>query len=603
GLIVGTLAYMAPEQLDGHAIDHRADLYALGCVFYAMCAGRAPIEGDHTIAIMRRVIEGRVPALADFCPHLPTWLVAIIERLMARRPEDRYNSAAEVVQLLRQHRSDPSDPQVVELTPVGPLGFPPPPPSPSTGPATLIERGPDSARELPTIAGARATHSAATVQLAEPPIAQPPGSLFGAQFGPPSLRAGESFRDAGEVAGQRPLVVPRRSAAGQARQGRGTGRMSLLIAGGSALICVLLLGVAYGVWKATHGSAGVGGSQGGDVGQANLGTNGSVSSGTGPIGRNTGEAPTGRIASQELGTSDGDSGNGISAFAAQSAGVAPNGSKLPQFQPGVAGTGGGPGGPRPNGSGPSGGMPESEMRRMLDAGKYIEVQAPGVPARRFFMLGDAVANAPNGGELVLHGDHVWETQPLDIRGRGLSIRSAAPVAARIRFMHDAAFRGPMLQTDKSLSLEGLTLVDDASEDFNGGPPLMPNFAADGIISTFGAELKLDRCKIGTNRRAPCVWIDTAARVEIRNCQFSAERGTGIMWRDIQNPFKERRSVTIEQSFIRARVGMFLDVRHDSSFFISLTKLTCLADDVLHLELPSSGGVQPVRPSMCFESRQ
>lgn len=103
GVIAGTPQYMAPEQARGESIDHRADLFSLGCVLYTMAAGRAPFRGSSTLAVMKRVCEDTPRPIREINPDIPDWLAAIIDKLMAKAPTNRFQTAREVADLLGQH--------------------------------------------------------------------------------------------------------------------------------------------------------------------------------------------------------------------------------------------------------------------------------------------------------------------------------------------------------------------------------------------------------------------------------------------------------------------------------------------------------------------
>lgn len=96
GMISGTPMYMAPEQATGQALDHRTDLFSLGSVLYQMACGRPPFRAPSTVAVLRRVAEDTPRALQEIVPELPDWLVAIINKLLAKKPQDRFQSAKEV---------------------------------------------------------------------------------------------------------------------------------------------------------------------------------------------------------------------------------------------------------------------------------------------------------------------------------------------------------------------------------------------------------------------------------------------------------------------------------------------------------------------------
>ncbi len=100
GVVAGTPHYMAPEQARGESTDHRADLFSLGSTLYAMCAGHPPFRAESPLAVLRRVCDDHPRPLREINPEVPAWLEAIIARLHAKDPAERYPSAAEVADLL-----------------------------------------------------------------------------------------------------------------------------------------------------------------------------------------------------------------------------------------------------------------------------------------------------------------------------------------------------------------------------------------------------------------------------------------------------------------------------------------------------------------------
>jgi WD40 repeat protein len=118
GVVAGTPQYMAPEQARGEAVDHRADLFSLGSVLYAMCTGRPPFRAQGIMAVLKRVCEEAPRLIPEINPEIPGWLVALIARLHAKDPAQRFQSAAEVAGLLGYHLARlqqpppvPDDPQ------------------------------------------------------------------------------------------------------------------------------------------------------------------------------------------------------------------------------------------------------------------------------------------------------------------------------------------------------------------------------------------------------------------------------------------------------------------------------------------------------------
>ena len=102
GHVAGTPEYMSPEQAMGGRLDHRSDLFSLGSVLYTMCTGRTAFRADGTMAVLRRVCDHSPRPIGEVNPAIPAVLVATIEKLMAKRPEQRFQTAAEVSELLSE---------------------------------------------------------------------------------------------------------------------------------------------------------------------------------------------------------------------------------------------------------------------------------------------------------------------------------------------------------------------------------------------------------------------------------------------------------------------------------------------------------------------
>jgi eukaryotic-like serine/threonine-protein kinase len=132
GVVAGTPPYMAPEQARGEAVDHRADLFSLGSVLYACCTGRPPFRGSTPLAVLRQVSEQAPPPVRSLNPEVPAWLEALIARLMAKDPAQRFQSAAAVAVLLEgylAHLRQPATVPAPELSPP-PAGESPRPATP-----------------------------------------------------------------------------------------------------------------------------------------------------------------------------------------------------------------------------------------------------------------------------------------------------------------------------------------------------------------------------------------------------------------------------------------------------------------------------------------
>jgi serine/threonine protein kinase len=96
GFAVGTADYMAPEQARGVEVDARADIYALGCVLYRALTGAVLYERDSDVEKMWAHIHDPPPALLEVCPDLPRGLELVLDRALAKQPDDRQPSAAEL---------------------------------------------------------------------------------------------------------------------------------------------------------------------------------------------------------------------------------------------------------------------------------------------------------------------------------------------------------------------------------------------------------------------------------------------------------------------------------------------------------------------------
>lgn len=103
GEVSGTPQYMSPEQACGERVDHRSDLFSLGCVMYAMCTGHSPFRGDSIAHVIKRVTQDTSRPIADQNPEIPRWLIEIINCLLQKNPEHRFQHAEGVVTILDQH--------------------------------------------------------------------------------------------------------------------------------------------------------------------------------------------------------------------------------------------------------------------------------------------------------------------------------------------------------------------------------------------------------------------------------------------------------------------------------------------------------------------
>ncbi|MDB6070128.1 MAG: hypothetical protein JWL81_1299, partial [Verrucomicrobiales bacterium] len=102
GTVMGSVYYMAPEQLERLALDGRSDLYSLGCVFYYLLSMHRPFEGAAVQDVISAHLAGRFTSLRSYRPQLPPALCQWVHWLMERRPEDRPKDAGEALAALQR---------------------------------------------------------------------------------------------------------------------------------------------------------------------------------------------------------------------------------------------------------------------------------------------------------------------------------------------------------------------------------------------------------------------------------------------------------------------------------------------------------------------
>ena len=135
--VMGTAEYLAPEQALGGRVDGRADLYALGCVLYAMLAGQPPFRGPTPVATMMMHANDLVPDVRDLRPDTPDWLADLVHDLLAKQPDARPESAALVAVALEEGESlfaTGATAATQRMAPAAPVPVPVVPPMPPRDP-------------------------------------------------------------------------------------------------------------------------------------------------------------------------------------------------------------------------------------------------------------------------------------------------------------------------------------------------------------------------------------------------------------------------------------------------------------------------------------
>lgn len=153
GGVLGTPAYMAPEQSQGLGVTPKTDIYALGVIVYEMLTGRQPYQADTPMQVMLKHITEPVPSLLEVSAGMPPALEMVMSRVLAKDPEDRYDTATEFAQeFLRAIHRDESAVIIREPSPTK-QNAPSPAsrvPTPSRPPQVLMNATPPPAQPQPT---------------------------------------------------------------------------------------------------------------------------------------------------------------------------------------------------------------------------------------------------------------------------------------------------------------------------------------------------------------------------------------------------------------------------------------------------------------------
>ena len=106
GRIVGTVAYMSPEQAEGKPVDSRSDIFSLGVMLHQMATGEQPFRGDTPVSVISAILKDTPSAITELKPALPGGLARIVKRCLAKEPDRRYQTALDLRNDLEELRAD-----------------------------------------------------------------------------------------------------------------------------------------------------------------------------------------------------------------------------------------------------------------------------------------------------------------------------------------------------------------------------------------------------------------------------------------------------------------------------------------------------------------
>lgn len=109
GEMIGTAYFMSPEQGLAGKVDHRADLYSVGATYFYLLTGKYPFEGKSSIEVIHKHIGEPFPNIILLKPEIPLWISRVLEHLTRKKPEDRYQSAAEAIAEIKRLRAAEKD--------------------------------------------------------------------------------------------------------------------------------------------------------------------------------------------------------------------------------------------------------------------------------------------------------------------------------------------------------------------------------------------------------------------------------------------------------------------------------------------------------------